>query len=327
MRVGAKLRNYGRGVSMRSVVAEARRAEAAGFDSVWLSDHLAMPETTRSRYPYGPGGVVSWAADEPWLEPVVLLSALALATEQVSLGTAVLVLPLREPLHLAKQLGCVQQLSGGRVVLGVGDGWLREELELLGVDFERRRERTDVALTTLAAAWSGAVVDQREGRAHRYRVEPRPVPPPRILLGGASASVLDRVGANSYGWLPLAEGADAVELVGRGVQAILERRAAAGAPPAAPEVVLNAGRAEGVASELRALAAAGVSEVLVDGDFDEPGGPERALALLRAAEAEAGAGAVGRSNDRTGPKDRTGPDDPTGPNDPTGPGDPVLGRT
>jgi probable F420-dependent oxidoreductase len=285
MRLGAKLRNYGAGATMRSVLAEAQRAEDAGFDSVWLSDHLVMPETTRAVYPYGEDGRISWDVREPWLEPVVLLSALASATERVSLGTAVLVLPLREPWHLAKQLACVQELSGGRVLLGVGDGWLQEELEFFGVPFSERRRLTDRALEQLVTAWSGVAVQRRGGQEQRFYLEPRPTTLPPILVGGSSTAVFDRIATSSYGWLPLARGADALKVVQDGTRAILERRREAGETSRKlPTIVLNAGTAEEVAPELAALASAGVQEVLVDGDFDREHGPERALAQLREVE-------------------------------------------
>lgn len=282
MKFGAKLRNYGAGATMGSVLDEARRAEDAGFDSVWLSDHLAMPERTESWYPYAPGGRVAWDPHDPWLDPVVVLAAIAAVTDRVGLGVAVLVAVLREPIALAKQLACVTQLSAGRVVLGVGDGWLREELELFGVDFDRRRARTETVLDTCRQAWTEGLVAPRPGGT-RYFVEPRPERPIPVFLGGTSESVLSRVAADGYGWLPLARGVGVAATVERGVERIIELRTleAGSAERRPPRVILNAGTADHIASEVGALAALGVEEVLVEGEFDDRDGPARALMQVR----------------------------------------------
>lgn len=282
MRFGAKLRNYGAGATMATVLDEARRAEEAGFDSVWLSDHVAMPERTGSWYPYGEGGVVDWDMNEPWLEPVAVLAALAAVTARPQLGTAVLVAPLREPVGFAKQLACVTQLSGGRVVLGVGDGWLREELELFGAAFDDRRHRTDRILEICREVWTGVLVDHRAEGDLRFFTSPVPQRPMPVLLGGTSDSVLRRIASRGYGWLPLHRGPGAADEVRRGLERMAAWAGRGDGTGRRPErVVLNAGRAENIAAELPRLAAAGVDEVLIDGEFDQDEGPRRALELGR----------------------------------------------
>jgi len=282
VRFGAKLRNYGARATMATVLDEARRAEDAGFDSVWLSDHVAMPDRTRSCYPYGDGGEIDWDVTEPWLEPVVLLAALAAVTSRARLGTAVLVACLREPVGLAKQLACITQLCGGRLVLGLGDGWLREELELFGAEFGRRRELTDRIVDVCREVWSGVLLDPRSAGALRFHTTPVPLQEVPVLLGGASEQVLRRVASRGYGWLPLHRGQGAAAHVRDGLARIdAWRSRVSGTSGPGPQVVLNAGRAEEIADELPALAAAGVTEVLIDGEFDVDGGPERALELAR----------------------------------------------
>lgn len=284
MRVGAKLRNYGTSATMSTVIEEARRAEAAGFDSVWVSDHVVMPLATTSRYPYAPGGRVDWDLAEPWLEAVLVLGAVAVATDRVSLGTAVLVASIREPVHLAKQLACVDQLRPGAVVLGVGDGWLREELELFGVDPAYRRSATEETLAMLRAVWGGNFAAPRTARGatagRRYLAEPRPTGPVPVLLGGHSESVYKRVARGGYGWLPLASGERALEVVRHGLQRIAAHAEPGTSPPA---VILNAGHAHDVAASLPALARLGVHEVLVDGEFERDAGPNEALTVTREA--------------------------------------------
>lgn len=281
MRFGAKLRNHGAGATMATVLEEARRAEEAGFDSVWLSDHIAMPERTDSWYPYGEGGVADWDLEEPWLEPVVVLAALAAVTTRPRLGTAVLVAPLREPVGLAKQLACVTQLSGGRLVLGIGDGWLREELELFGADFGRRRAETDRVVAVCEEVWSGSFVDRRPEGDLRYFTAPVPARPVPVLLGGTSEPVFRRIASRGYGWLPLHRGTGAVDEIRRGLERIATLQNQSGSVPGHTAVALNAGHVEDIALELAALGAAGVDEVLIDGEFDKDEGPRRALELAR----------------------------------------------
>ena len=284
MRFGAKLANYGPGATMATVLEEARRAEEAGFDSVWLGDHLAIPERTGSWYPYSADGRIDWNPEEPWLEPVVVLAALAAATSGPSLGVAVLVAPLREPIGFAKQLACVTQLSGGRLLLGVGDGWLREELELVGGSFASRRERTEEVLATCQEVWSGSYLAHLATGDLRFCTEPTPVRTVPVFLGGSSEATFRRVARHGYGWLPLHHGEGAADEARRGLGRIGEWRDRLGIPASGqPEIVLNAGRAEEIASELCALAALGVREVLIDGEFDEADGPRRALELARSA--------------------------------------------
>ena len=282
MRFGAKVLNYGAGATMATVLEQARRAEEAGFDSVWLGDHLAIPERNESRYPYSADGKIDWDPEEPWLEPVVVLAALAAVTSRPRLGVAVLVAPLREPIGLAKQLACVTQLSSGRVLLGVGDGWLREELELVGGDFERRRERTDEVLAACREVWSGSYVAHRETGDRRFLTQPTPERPLPVFLGGSSEATFRRVALRGYGWLPLHHGRGAADVVHEGLDRIAAWQERRGMPMTSPpEVVLNAGRIDEIAPELAGLAAAGVGEVLIDGEFGEADGPRRALERAR----------------------------------------------
>jgi probable F420-dependent oxidoreductase len=282
MRFGAKVLNYGAGATMATVLEQARRAEEAGYDSVWLGDHLAIPVRNSSRYPYRADGKIDWDPEEPWLEPVVVLAALAASTSRPRLGVAVLVAPLREPIGLAKQLACVTQLSGGRLVLGVGDGWLREEIELVGGDFERRRERTDEVLAICEEAWAGSYVAHRVDGELRFATQPTPERPVPVFLGGSSEATFRRVAYRGYGWLPLHHGEGATDAVREGLERIAVWRARKGAAStSATAVVLNAGRIDEIAPELGGLAAAGVEEVLIDGEFEDANGPTRALELAR----------------------------------------------
>jgi probable F420-dependent oxidoreductase len=167
----------------------ARHAEDLGFADAWVSDHLAVP----AGEPYPPAFL---------FEPVVSLTWAAAATTTLGLGTSVLVLPYRHPLHLAKELGSLDQLSGGRLTIGVGAGWLRGEFEALNVPYEERGPRTDEAIDAMRACWgeqpvtfSGPTV-----RLHELKVVPTPAHRIPVWVGGASPPALRRAISRGDGW-------------------------------------------------------------------------------------------------------------------------------
>jgi probable F420-dependent oxidoreductase len=289
MRVGAKVENFGSEVTVERVLAHGRAAEEAGFDSIWFSDHIAMPLTSSSRYPYSGDGKISWELDEPWLDPVMLMSALAAVTTRVRFGVAVMLVNLREPINLAKQLACVEQLAPGRLTLGVGDGWLKEELALFQVPFSDRRARTDDHLRLMKEVWSGSLsptgVDALP--ATPFSVKPVPSGPIDVYLGGQSSAVFERIAEFGYGWLPLPREDHTLETIRHGVETVeqLKLLKSPDSPNERVKVILNAGRIEKIAPILVELESLGVQEVLVEGLFDEPDGPERVLAIARTAVA------------------------------------------
>ena len=132
----------------------ARSAESAGFDSLWTVEHVIYPDGYQSEYPYDRSGKMAADASSPIPDPLIWLSFVAAATTTMRLGTGILILPQRNPLILAKEVATLDRLSGGRVELGIGVGWLREEFDALGVDFERRNELFDEALEVLRGVWT-----------------------------------------------------------------------------------------------------------------------------------------------------------------------------
>ena len=140
------------GPDLRSFVEVARIADEAGVDQVVLPDHVVMGART-DRYPYG---TFPYDADAPWIEPLTTLAAMASATTRVRLGTGILIAPLRPAVLLAKTIATLDVLSGGRVDLGVGVGWQREEYEALGVPFAGRWQRLDDTLGACRALWQDA---------------------------------------------------------------------------------------------------------------------------------------------------------------------------
>jgi probable F420-dependent oxidoreductase len=186
---GVHLPQYGRAAGADGVTRAARQAEELGFADVWVSDHLAVPTGA----PYPPAYL---------LEPVVALTWAAAATTRVRLGTSVLVLPYRHPLHLAKELATLDVLSGGRLLLGAAAGWLEAEFDALDVPFADRGARTDEAIDALRACWEtrptsfdGPTVHLRD-----LQVLPQPGRHIPIWVGGESAPALRRAVERGDGW-------------------------------------------------------------------------------------------------------------------------------
>jgi len=207
MRYGVALPNYGALASSATLLRLARRAEALGVDSLWVSDHLLAPTAVQSIYPYdrrpdarpGDMGVI-----EHFYEPLTTLAFLAGATSRIRLGVSVYVMPYRNPVVTAKIVATLDALSGGRVVLGVGVGWLREEFVALGQDPRRRGRVTDEYLEVCRRLWRDEVAafSGREYELPPVRSGPKPVqrPWPPIWIGGNSRAALDRAIALGDGW-------------------------------------------------------------------------------------------------------------------------------
>lgn len=178
-------------------------AEQYEFESVWVPDHTVLAEQTQSRYPFSETGEFLSPPDEDWYDWVVVLSYLAGVTSTIRLGVAVAVLPHRHPVTVAKQIAAIDRLSGGRVSVGVGVGWLAEEFDALGVPFPERGRRTDAAIELMRTVWTGAPKAGEYGpytmpagiRSHPTPIQ-QPVP---ILVGGESPAAIRRAVA-AGGW-------------------------------------------------------------------------------------------------------------------------------
>ncbi|MBM4266420.1 MAG: LLM class F420-dependent oxidoreductase [Deltaproteobacteria bacterium] len=206
MQFGVALPQFGpkaRGAEVgERIRAMASAADRLGYDVVWTAEHLVFPRRIETPYPYG--GSFPYDVNDPVLDVGATLAFVAAATKRVRLGSAVVVLPYHHPVALAKAIATVDVLSGGRVLLGVASGWLREEFELLGVPFRERGARTDEAIDLLRALWTEETV-HFEGRFHGLRdaaFSPKPAQRPLpIWIGGDSPKALRRVGRRGDGWL------------------------------------------------------------------------------------------------------------------------------
>ena len=185
------------------LVGVAQAAEQAGFHGLLLADHLFFPGKLRSKYPYSADGSPMFDGRTPFPDPWTTIAAMAAATQRLQFATFVFILPLREPIQLAKTLGTLSLLTNGRVALGAGAGWIREEFDALGIDFHSRGKRMDEMVVAMRKLWSGEVVEHH-GRFFDFApVQMSPAPPREIPIwfGGTSDAALRRATALGDGWL------------------------------------------------------------------------------------------------------------------------------
>src|SRR5580765_8784182 len=187
MDLGLYVRNMGPQSTPGMLVDCARAAERAGIDHLWVADHIAIPPDQAE----GSGG--------RYLDPLGTLAFLAAATDRIRLGTGVLVLPYRPPLATAKWVATIQELSGGRLLFGVGAGWMEAEFRAVGVPRNQRGRITDQTLAFLNQCFSNDVVELN-GQPFLFR--PRPPRPP-IFVGGAAPQALRRAAKFGDGWMPM----------------------------------------------------------------------------------------------------------------------------
>lgn len=269
MKVGCHLPMYGPVGTRDNVLTFARRIEALGYDSLWASDHVVIPYRIDPQYPYSPTGQFPLAADVPFLEPLVTLSLVAGVTERVQLGTSILVLPHRNPVMAAKMCATLDHLSGGRLVLGVGVGWMREEIELFGVPYGRRGAWTDEAIKVMRACWRDDRVSFK-GEFFNFAdlgCRPRPalgtIP---IWIGGHTDRALTRVATLGDGWHAAFPTPKAL---GEGIARLREACRKANRDPSALTISARLGLsakrpAADLLTELRALRDLGVAHVILE---------------------------------------------------------------
>lgn len=206
MKFGVFLPISGRAASPKTLIEAACTAEALGYDSVWAADRIVIPWEIATPYPYSEEQRFIVPPDRPFLEPLTCLAFLASCTEKVKLGMSVLVLPYRHPLYWAKIAATIDQLSGGRFILGVGVGWMNEEFDALGAPFKDRGQISDEQLNLLNRLWK----DERisfNGQYYRFKdiaFSPKPFQKPRIPIwvGGEGVHAQRRAAAYGDSWFP-----------------------------------------------------------------------------------------------------------------------------
>jgi len=265
MKFGIVFANTGPFVQPDGAVALAQAAEDAGFESLWTVEHVLVPQGYESEYPYDESGKMPGNDDAPIPDPLIWLSYLAAATSTIKLATGILIVPQRNPVVLAKECATLDVLSKGRVILGVGAGWLEEEFDAIGVPFADRGSLLDDHIACMRALWDGnpATFD---GRFTSFGPAfSRPQPPSGsipIVIGGHSKAAARRAGRIGDGFFP-----------GRGSPEVLDElfavmRATAIAHDRDPDQIEittggEAAFAPDPVAALRALEDKGVSRVVV----------------------------------------------------------------
>lgn len=192
MEFGICIPHYGKSIDVAKILETVRRAEEAGFESIWVTDHILVPQTQEIIY------------RDHMLEPLALLSHVAAITSRVKIGTSVVILPYRNPIVVAKMLATTDHLSGGRLIFGAAVGWMEPEFAALGAPFAERGALSDEGLRLIKALWMNEKVSF-EGRYFGFQdmqASPRPVqqPHPPIWVGGNSPRARRRVAELGDGW-------------------------------------------------------------------------------------------------------------------------------
>ena len=265
MKFGIIFANTGPFTQPEQALELARAAEAAGFESLWTVEHVVVPKGYESTYPYDPSGKMPGGEDNPIPDPLIWLSYLAAATSRIQLATGVMILPQRNPVVFAKAVATLDQLSGGRVQLGVGVGWLKEEFDAIGVPFKDRGRRTDECVAAMRALWTqdAATFHGEFVNFDECILRPRPaqasVP---IHVGGHTDVAAKRAGRLGDGFFP---GAPTHEELDRLFKLARQTASESGRDPNALEMTTGGRGAIGpnALAEVQTLAAMGVHRVVV----------------------------------------------------------------
>ena len=214
------------------LVGIAQAAEEAGFHGLLLADHLFFPGKLGSKYPYSADGAPMFDGRTPFPDPWTTIAAMAAVTKRLEFATFVFILPLREPIQLAKTLGTLALLTNGRVALGAGAGWIREEFDALGIDFHTRGRRMDEMVELMRKLWTGEVVEHH-GRFFDLAPAQMSPPPPRevpIWFGGLTEVAMKRATQLGDGWLGVGNTPDEASALLRKLKTLRAEGPRAGKP-------------------------------------------------------------------------------------------------
>ena len=279
MQIGVHAPHLGRQLDAATIRAFARDCENLGVHSLWVSDHVCWPLTIHSRYPYTDDGSFPATTDMGWLDPLGTLTFLAGCTSRIRLGTTVLILPYRLPVATAKQLASLDVLSDGRLILGVGVGWMAEEAAVLGMPWDHRGRRSDEQLQIFERLF-GDPQPSFDGEFYSFPevgFEPKPIQQPvPVWVGGATPAAFRRTARFGHGFHAAFQPIEVVRDEWRAVGAACE---AIGRDPAELTLSLRlyldpdarmepaksvAGSPQQMRDRLAQLAEAGVGHVLLD---------------------------------------------------------------
>jgi probable F420-dependent oxidoreductase len=281
VKIGIMFSNAGPLAHPETAGALARLAEEAGIESLWTVEHVVVPAGYESTYPYSKDGRMPGGEDVDIADPLVWLAWVGAQTSRIRLATGILILPQRNPLVLAKEVATLDRLTGGRVTLGVGIGWLREEFDVLGVPFEERAARTEEHIQVLRAAWTqesptfeGRFASFRGAKSYPKPAQEGGVP---IVVGGHSEGAARRAGRLGDGFFP---GSGSVEATAHLVGVMRKAAEEAGRDPDGIEITCG-GRPDPALVER--YAELGVSRLMVPPPGFDPATLEDQLPRLVAA--------------------------------------------
>jgi probable F420-dependent oxidoreductase len=228
------------GLGARHYPEVAEAAEANGFESVWMPEHLVFPETIPPTYLYTESGNPPVTSDTPLFDVWVSLAFIAQATSTIRLATNVYVLPLRHPIEVARSVVTLDRLSNGRVTMGIGVGWLEEEFVAVGRGFHDRGKRADAMIPLMRRLWSDDVIEVHDGYFDfgpvKFQPKPRFGSIP-IEVGGATPPALRRAGRLGDGWIEI--GSPTLEVVSEKLDVVMAHRREAGRADEPFEVTLG----------------------------------------------------------------------------------------
>lgn len=279
MKFGVAFANIGPMVNPEGAAGIGQAAEAGGFDSLWTVEHVLVPKGYESTYPYSPTGKMPGGDDSAIPDPLIWLTYVAAMTTTIRLGTGILILPQRNPIVLAKEVATLDRLSGGRVELGIGVGWLEEEFDAIGVPFAERGKITDDHVGVLRELWS----DGESSYSSEYTTfgpafsRPRPVQEHiPITIGGHSKAAARRAGRLGDGFFP---GKGTHEELAELIAVMRASAVEHGRDPDAIEVTAggNGALGSGALDEVKALADLGVSRVILPPLAFDPEGQRAAF--------------------------------------------------
>jgi len=261
VKFGIGLATIASGSTPDGLALVAETAEELGFESIWSIEHVCMPVSYGSPYPYNPTGKVEAPLDAPIPDPLIPLAYLAARTERLRLATGVMVLPQRHPLQLAKTLATLDRFSRGRAILGIGIGWMREEFDALGLPFERRGARTTETVRAMRSLWKEGP-SEFAGEFYRWsklEQSPKPVRPGGvpIHLGGHTELAARRAARWGDGFMPQLDGPEEMKPLLEIMRAECER-----VGRSAAELEITAGSSHSLSlAEAKGYEAAGASRV------------------------------------------------------------------
>jgi probable F420-dependent oxidoreductase len=266
MKFGIMFANTGHGASPEGAKAVAEAAEAGGFEAIWTVEHVVVPSGYESQYPYDPSGKMAGGAEEFDLpDPLIWLSWVAAHTSTVKLATGILIVPQRNPVITAKELATLDHLSGGRMVLGVGAGWLAEEFAALNESFDDRGKRLDEYIAVMRALWEGGKTTFHGDYFTFDECISRPRPANGsipVVVGGHTKVAARRAGRLGDGFFP---GSAGMEEIAELVTVVRRTAEEHGRDPDSIDLIASAAAPAGPAFDERIeqLAELGVSQAIV----------------------------------------------------------------